>query len=190
MAEKEIRKRMYLLAVVFVGALNWGLTAFNFNVVEIISNKLNNVSGHTLYIDKLVYLLVAISAVILIINRNTWLPFLGWSAIPSSLIPNKTNEGDKVVEVQVKPNMRVLYWGATQQAEENPDVELAYNNFSNSGVVVADEKGIARLVLKDGTDYIVPGMLNRKKLIKKHVHYRTLDHKYGMISPVKTVFYE
>jgi hypothetical protein len=183
-----VKFRMFLIGLVFVGAINMGTSVFGYNIVDIISSKLNNITGKNLNLNKVVYIVIALSAIILSSKKSTWLPFLGWTAFPGSLIPNKSNEGNTTVEVNVKPNTRVAYWASQPYSSENintPAVLTAYGDFSNSGVVMSDDKGLAQLTLQRGTDYYVPS----GKTIKRHVHYRTLDHEYGMMGPVQTTYY-
>mgnify|MGYP000214837883 FL=1 len=121
-------------------------------------------------------------------NRTTWLPFLGPCAFPTKgLVPNKVNSiGTKKIIVNVKPNTRVAYWASLPIANNNtPDVEDAYANFSNSGVVTSYNNGVAVLPIAPGSSYIVPF----NKQIPKHVHYRELDLEYGMMGELKTIYY-
>jgi len=180
--------KMILMGFIIAGGINYGLTAFGFNIIDIVSNKVNNLINNKIYLDKIIYIAIAISAIILMFNRTTWLPFLGTCAFPTKgLIPNKINkDGDKQIEVRVKPNTRIAYWSSILNKSTNtPDVVSAYDDFSNSGVVMSDNNGVAILSVKLGTDYIVPG----NKLIKRHVHYRELDLEYGMMGEVQTVYY-
>jgi len=180
--------KMIFMGFIIFGALNYGMTAIGFNIIDIVSNKINNQINTQIYLDKIIYVIIAISALMLMFNRTTWLPFLGTCVFPSKgLIPNKiNNDGDKKIEVIVKPNTRIAYWSSIQKnPNQIPDVVSAYDDYSNSGVVTSDNNGVAILSFKLGTDYIVPG----NKLIKRHVHYRELDLEYGMMGEVQTVFY-
>lgn len=177
-----------LMAFVIVGAVNYGTTAFGYNLIEILNNKINHLVNKHTYLDKIIYIAIAISGITLMFKKTTWLPFLGPCAFPTKgLIPNKINNAnDKKIEVNVKPNIRVAYWSSIQKnSNDIPDVITAYDDFSNSGVVTSDNNGVAVLSIKLGTDYIVPN----NKQIKRHVHYRELDLEYGMMGEVKTVYY-
>ena len=125
----------------------------------------------------------------LMYDLTTWLPFLGETVLPGSLIPLKTNNVDPnnktIITVNTKPNTRIAYWASLPNTEKIPKVEQAYADYSNSGVVMSNEDGEAKLVLTKGTGYIVP----RNKVIKRHVHYRELDQQYGMIGKVNTLYY-
>jgi hypothetical protein len=185
---QKYKVNMILMGFIIAGALNYGITAFGFNIIDIASNSVNDLINKQIYLDKIIYAIIAISAIILMFNRTTWLPFLGTCVFPSKgLIPNKiNNDGDKKIEVIVKPNTRIAYWSSIQKnPNQVPDVVSAYDDFSNSGVVMSDNNGVAILSVKLGTDYIVPS----NKKINKHVHYRELDLEYGMMGEVQTVYY-
>ena len=62
-----------LLCLVFVGALNWGLVVFNQNLVKTIDKAVNKALSTNLPIENGVYLLVAVSAGYLLVNRSEWL---------------------------------------------------------------------------------------------------------------------
>jgi len=185
---------MVLIALVLVGALNWGFHTFGYNLVEILNRFLSGVFKRRLPLDRIIYVVVAISALILAFQRDTWLPFLGETVLPGAIVALKTNSGDTTVDVHVKPGTKVVYWAAEPSAEEgavgasegnkaDPPVKAAYDKFENSGVVAANEQGVAKLVFNKGTSYIVPS--GRK--IESHVHYREFGED-GMMGPVKSVF--
>ena len=71
------------------------------------------------------------------------------------------------------------------QNNDLPYVEDAYADFSNSGVVTSDSNGVAELSILPGSSYTVP--FNKK--IRKHVHYRELDNRLGMMGELRTVYY-
>ena len=176
----------FLFLLVIVGAINWGLTALDYNVVEKLNNGLNSLVGTKTSLDKIIYGAVAIAAIILALKRDSWLPFLGYTVMPSSLIPLKENKGDISVTIHVRPNAKVAYWTTLpNKNSEIPDVKTAYGNYSNSGVVMADKNGKATLVVAKGTSYIVPS----GEHISRHIHYRELSDEWGMMKPIKTVGY-
>jgi len=67
---------MVLIALVLVGALNWGFHTFGYNLVEILNRFLSGVFKRRLPLDRIIYVVVAISALILAFQRDTWLPLL------------------------------------------------------------------------------------------------------------------
>ena len=181
--------RMYLIGFVIVGSLNYGIIAINnSNLIEIISNKIDNYFNKNLQLNVILYSVIAISGLILMFQTTTWLPFLGACAFPTKgLIPNKVNsKGTKIIKVNVKPNTRVAYWASLPvQNNDVPYVEDAYADFSNSGVVTSNSEGVAELSILPGSSYTVPF----KTEIPKHVHYRELDTRLGMMGELRTAYY-
>lgn len=182
------KMNMIIAAIVIIGALNWGTTAVGYNLVEILNNHINSFLGYQSNTDKIIYIIVALAALKLAFNRNTWLPFLGFSAFPSqSFVPNKNNSiGNTIVKVNVKPNTRIAYWAALpKQSQETPYVNDAYGKFENSGVVMSDLNGVAELLILPGSEYRIPS----GSVVNRHIHYRELDLPSGMMGKVQTVYY-
>ena len=176
---------MLLIGLVFVGGINWLATAFNYNLVLMLSKGLNNLFNSDISFDKIIYILVGLSALFLAFKRSTWLPFLGETVLPDHMIPlSQPKNHDTVVTIKTKPNSKVVYWAALPTGK-NPDVVTAYGDHSNSGVVMSDEKGMAQLPILAGSGYYVPS--GRK--LERHVHYRLLGLEYGMVGKVQTKFY-
>jgi uncharacterized membrane protein YuzA (DUF378 family) len=176
---------MFLTAIVIIGALNWGTTAVGYNLVELLSNNLNGLLKTNYPFDKIIYIIVAICAILLASRRTTWLPFLGKSILPDSLVPLKIPEKtDMKVKIKTKPNVKIAYWAALPKGD-NPDVITAYGDFSNSGVVMSDSNGNVELPILAGSGYTVPSGYK----IDRHVHYRILGKPYGMMGRIKTKNY-
>ena len=190
---------MFYLALVLVGGLNWGLVAVGYNPVDKLSDFVNSLVNKVFkrpvnfHLNTVVYSLVAVSAFILLIQRDVWLPFLGKSVLPSALVPFKNpSSSDMVVTINTRPNAKVAYWAALpvpknsndSDSDDYPDVMTAYGNFSNSGVVMSDENGVAKLPILTGTGYEVPS----GKKIPRHVHYRLIN-EYGMMGRIRTKRY-
>jgi uncharacterized membrane protein YuzA (DUF378 family) len=182
--------RMVAIALVLIGGVNWLAVAFGYNLVETVNRILSGVFRRKLPIDKVIYFIVGVCAIVLAFDRTLWLPFLGESVLPSVLIPlTPAKTTDNTVKVNVTPKTKVAYWSAkpvneSPESSTPPTVKDAYGKFENSGVVMSDENGVATLVFEKGTSYVVPS--GRK--IDSHVHYRELSGEYGMIGPVQSVF--
>lgn len=184
----RVKIHMVLVALVLIGGINWGTTALGYNLVAMLANSVNIYFRTNTHLDTIIYLTVAIAAIVLLFKRNTWLPFLGLTAFPSqTFVSNRVNEnGTFPVKVHVSPNTRVAYWASKPQSNEQvPQVKEAYDDFSNSGVVTSDNNGLAVLLVDPGTSYIVP----TGREIPRHVHYRELDKIYGMMGEIKTAYY-
>ena len=176
--------RMIVTALVIIGAINWGTTALGYNLVEMLSKFINTSLKTDLPIDKAIYILVGLCGISLASRRTTWLPFLGKSILPGNLVTKQTpSKANKKIKVRVRPNAKVAYWAATGKDKNEQDVFDAYGDNSNSGVVIADEKGIAELPIMEGAGYKVPN----GKRIPRHVHYRVIGN--SMMDRVRTAFY-
>ena len=177
--------KKFAMILVILGALNWGLTALNFNIVQIASNYLNTLLQTKIPFDRVIYLIIAVASFKLM-ERDVFLPFLGKTVIPSSVIPLKKNKyQEHTVKVHVKPNSKVIYWAAKKLDSDNHIVWKAYDDYSNSGVVMSNKKGVAELKLQKGSGYVVPW---GNKKIPPHVHYR-YEVKPGKFSRIETVYY-
>ena len=169
---------MFIKFIMVLCALNVSLSQVNINLFSKLDHLLQ------LHIERMIYLFGGICTIIFIMNTYNWLPFLGETVFPSSLVPLKTVEGDTTITINTLSNTKIAYWSSKPSDKKTPGVEEAYDDYSNSGVVMSDSNGKAVLTFNKGTDYIVPG----GKLIKKHVHYRVLDGDWALIGPVKTVY--
>ncbi len=178
-----MEKMIHKLAVVFliVGALNWGLIGFSrVNFVE-------RVFGRGTRFVSIIYVLVGLSALFLAFNRDTYLPFLGESVFPCSILQDQIPAGaTRTVKVQVQPGAKVVYWAsepADGGAEMIPNYADAYRMYHNAGVTTADDKGVATLTVREPQAYTVP----IKGRLEPHVHFRICGPT-GFIGRIKTVF--
>jgi hypothetical protein len=177
--------RMIIMGIVLFSAAHYGALFFNFNLAEYMNLVFFRIFSKRAPIDKILYAIFAICAVIVAVDRDTWLPFLGNSVLPSAVVPLKTNIGDTTVKVQVQPNAKVVFWAAKPSKEGNkPEVSEAYDDYSNSGVVNANDQGEAILTFNKGTEYVVPS----GRQLESHVHYREFRDKIGMVGPVQSVY--
>ena len=171
----------FLIAIILVGALNW----LTIGVLKV--NVLEKIFGVKSMIPRILYVLVGISALAIVFNRDTYLPFLGQTVVPCSLIPEKIPEGaDTTVQVKVKPGAKVLYWAAEPASDglkKLNDWRGAYLKFMNAGVVTANKDGVATLYVKNPQPYTVPW----KGRLEPHVHFRMCGSN-GMMERIETVY--
>jgi hypothetical protein len=129
----------------------------------------------------ILYILVTISALLHVVSRDYYLPFLGPTAFPCGFLEEKTPKNPNTkVTVNVDPNSSVVYWAAeeNEKIQENPWV--AYDKFSNAGVTQSDSTGKAVLQFRKPSGYrVMSGTL------KPHVHYRVCKSP-GMLGAVQT----
>lgn len=175
---KIVSLNIFMNVLVFIVATNAVLSNYGFNIF----NKIDSLVGNN--VSKLIYFITGIAIILLAIKKQTWLPFLGDTVIPSTLIPETKNVGDTTIKIKIKPNTKVAYWSSLPSVEEKPPVDKAYGDYSNAGVSKSDRDGFATLTFNKGTGYIVPS----GRYIKPHIHYRELNTEYSMIGPVKTIY--
>lgn len=168
---------MFTLMFIVVGALNWGLVALGFNLVQYIAN-------YTFAsLEPIVYGVVGVSALVHIFSRNYYLPFLGDTVFPcGSMLEKVPVNANTQVKIQVAPKTNVIYWASETHNEVMQNPWLAYDEFSNAGVVRSDVNGIAILKFRKPASYKVG-----YRTLEPHVHYRVCEHP-GMLDAVKTVF--
>ena len=150
-------------------------------VLGILYNLLRSY-GYVKKYDKMLNSILVI-ALLSVVGRDFFLPFLGDTVIPSGALSNSTPTNASVnVTVQVPPKSTVLYWAA--EPEESDTVQMpwtAYKGYSNAGVTQADDSGVATLSVRDPQAYKTPW----GKRLKPHVHYR-FSKTQGMYSKVFT----
>ncbi len=179
---------MVMLSFVLITVLNSAFLQIGYNFIGMLSNFFKQNIFNGVDLEKSIYLLAGVCVIIVALSRDTWLPFLSESVLPSIFVPLKNIEGDTIVKVLVKPNTKVAYWAAKpslKKSNKDPDVTVAYDDYSNSGVVMSDENGVAILTLNKGSGYYVPS----GKHISSHVHYRELTNEYALMGEVKTHYF-
>jgi uncharacterized membrane protein YuzA (DUF378 family) len=176
-----IKKWAHMVAMVLVviGGLVWGgVGLFGVNAVAAILGRgvLANV----------VYTLVGLAAIVVAVDRASYLPFLGETVMPCSLLSERVpDDADVSVEINgLEPGTKVLFW-ATEPATEGlsriVDWRRAYLEFSNAGVTTADQTGRATLRVRRPQPYTVP-VAGR---LEAHVHWRACGDG-GLLGPVRT----
>ena len=135
-----------------------------------------------------------VSALTLIFQKDFWLPFLGHTVLPLELIPVQDikQDADTTVQVSAPPKSKVIFWaskkwGGAMDLSSSVTPWQAYGDFTNSGVVLADDNGVATLKVSKPRAYTVDKALG-PKMIPAHVHYRVADPGGAWIGPVQTVF--
>ena len=174
-------KLLHKIAIVLliVGAINWGLVgAFRINLVDRLLGKGSGLS-------RAVYVLVGIAALGVAFNRDTYLPFLGESVFPCSVLPDQVPAGaTREVKVQAEPGAKVVYWASEpSDGGDVPNYQGAYREYQNAGVATADNSGMATLKVREPQAYTVP----IRGRLEPHVHFRVCG-PHGFVGRIKTVF--
>ncbi len=176
-----------LLYLVVIGALNWGLVGiFDFDLVKKFGNLFGPVAGDN--ISRFIYIVVAMSALVLIVQRDTRLPFLGITVMPQPM-NNYKPTGELITKVveNLPPNVKVIYWAAQSSDKVVDNPTDAYGDYSNQGVTTTDANGVAIFEVRNPASYKIPAYYSPFiGTLKPHIHYRYWSSA-GMASRIYTI---
>jgi uncharacterized membrane protein YuzA (DUF378 family) len=134
----------------------------------------------------LLYGLIGLSALLIMFDRDTYLPFLGPTVMPCGALQDREPPGaTKEIRVSVVPHRKIIYWAA-EPANENLKTisswQEAYQKYENAGVTTSDGTGQATLRIRAPRSYQVPtgGVLD------PHIHYRVCEEA-GWMGRIYTV---
>jgi hypothetical protein len=130
-------------------------------------------------------LIILIIVVYLSAHRDTFLPFIGETVFPYTLIKDATiTRGNvtKTIAVNEPNGTKVAYWAAMPDNKVDSNPQIAYDNYANVGIAIVNE-GQAALNVNCPAQYKVPPF---NKTLERHIHYRII-YKNGMVSEVHTV---
>jgi len=163
---------MFFLLVIFAFAL--------YQSIYILLNK------NTSILLKVISVFVFVYVIYLGSYRNTYLPFLGPTVLPASLLKDTVENPQANVHaklfVDMPDNTKVIYWAAQPSKVVFKTPFEAYNDFANVGIANIKNKQ-ATLHVQCPSSYIVPG----GKQLTPHVHYRVV-YPNGILGSVKTLF--
>jgi len=130
--------------------------------------------------------LIALAAIWVGSQRDSYLPFLGESVVPCSVLQDKIPEhADLEVTVDhLKPGAKVIFWAAEPATEGLAKIQnwqRAYLELANAGVTTVSEAGTATLRIRKPQPYTVP-LMGR---LESHVHWRSCQDGGGL-GPVQT----
>jgi uncharacterized membrane protein YuzA (DUF378 family) len=172
---------MIAIILVIIGGLNWGSRAVLGK--DLISKLLVDFP----IVARIIFGVVGLAAIALMFHRDTYLPFLGPTVMPCSVLAEKTPDGaDTNISVMVEPNAKVMFWAAepeTDHLKTVPTWQEAYLKFVNAGVTTADSSGRATLRVRRPQPYTVP----LKGTLSPHVHFRVCRGG-GMMDRVETKY--
>ena len=177
-----LQKWLFKMAMVLliIGGLNWFcIGAFRTNVIK-------SFFGDGMFAN-FIYILVGLSAISIMFDRDTYLPFLGPMVAPCAALENRVPPGaTREVSVTITPNTKILYWASepsTKNLEKLPTWKEAYETYENVGVATSDANGIVLIKVREPQPYSVPW----KGRLEPHVHYR-ICRGDGFMDRIKTVF--
>ena len=177
--------KLYFVAriVLIIFAITMAVSIMFFNGAPFVYSK---TPVRVSILTRIIVFLVLLIIIPIVIQRDTYLPFLGQAVLPLSVLKDDMTPEHASIVVNVKVNSKegtkVIYWAANP--DESGDVVKspfkAYADYKNAGIAKVDN-GIATLKLNCPSRYSVPfGTLS------KHIHYRLINDK-GMMSRVHTV---
>lgn len=165
---------LYMIAIILVliGGLNWLSIGMNYPdlVKKVIPGPIVNS----------VYILVGLATLYLLFRRDTYLPFLGYSAVPANVfqVSSPKDANVKVIVPVEYGASKVVYW-ATMTGDVVSTPQEGYKGTKNVGV--ADITGdTVELNVVCPRKYKVWG-----KILPRHVHYRFVMDT-GILTPVQT----
>lgn len=129
------------------------------------------------------------AAVILMMKKDTFLPFLGLAHLPNTLIadekiPKGANLSYTIDMNEYEDGTIIIYWAANKTDKIIEDPYEAYKNYNNVGVSkVKNGRAEVRIFCPDR--YKVKKVFNQ--LLERHFHYRIVYKDTGFLSPVMTV---
>lgn len=182
--KRQIQLHFISAIVITIGALNWGAIGISGR------NFIAQLFSEQRMIATFIYILIGLAGLYLVFERDLYLPFLSQGIVPCRLLQISQPDNWEVrVPVEVPPNAFVMYWAAEKRISPVMlTAEQAYNDFTNSGVALADSNGNAVLHLRNPQSYTVSkfGLFNQT--LEPHVHYRVCGRGTGKLSEVKTKF--
>jgi hypothetical protein len=136
-------------------------------------------------VARIMYGIIIIAALSISLHRDTYLPFLGSTVMPCSILEERVPEhADTEVSLNgITPGAKVLYWAtepATNGLATIADWRRAYLDFANAGVAVADAGGHVVLRIRKPQPYTVP----TGRRLEAHVHWRVCGSD-GMLGPIQ-----
>jgi uncharacterized membrane protein YuzA (DUF378 family) len=179
------QKKLHAFAILLlvVGGLNMG------SMVFFKKGAISMVFGKSAFLANLLFLLIGVSALSIALFRDSYLPFLGQTVLPCSLLhPQSPVDSDTELQISARPGSKVLYWAAEPANHGLQFIQnwkQAYGDFGNAGVTLANELGAATLRIRKPQTYTVPIF----GTLAPHVHYRVCE-QHGFVGPVQTVTLE
>lgn len=132
-----------------------------------------------------VSLLIGLSALLLIFNRDYYLSFLGPAVMPPRISEQKGEDGTVYEIENLPPNRTVVYWAAVS-GKGGVDPISAYADYTNSGITKSDPNGIAKVTVSCPQTYKVPKFGVFSRTLPQHFHYRYETDYPGVMSRVFT----
>jgi uncharacterized membrane protein YuzA (DUF378 family) len=180
-----MKKKIYgaAILVLVLAGLNWGFVAI------FKGDAISSLFGKDSLFSRIFFIIVAACAVYVGSSRDSYLPFLGQTVLPCSVLQEKIpDKAELKVRIIAPAGHKVLYWASEPDSDAKHTLknwQEAYEGFENAGVAIAESDGSALLQVRRPQAYwTMPG--NR---LEPHVHYRICGNN-GMMGPVRSLFIE
>lgn len=172
----------YTMPILLLIIINYTTSSYNnkYDIFNLINNS---------YFKKITLTLLSLYALYLLFDKNTYLPFLGQTVLPSKLLCNNLNNdniinNNNLIHLKIKTDNdteKIIWWAADS---DNPNIIIdnpkdAYKKYNNSGVSLVNNR-LAEVVLLCPKSYIAGG-----RELPKHLHYR--ESKKDILGDVKTI---
>ena len=119
-----IKKKLFMISMmlIIVGALNWLLIGvLDFNVVNALFGKS--------IVARAIYVIIGLSALAILCDRDTYLPFLGETVLPCAGLPNRIPPGaSKELHVTAPPVWCEHCFVTAKLILKNPKYPPLYKN--------------------------------------------------------------
>ena len=110
---------------------------------------------------------IGLCAIVVATDRDTYLPFLGRAALPSSVLQiSEVIPGDVVVDIDGLPSRSKLIWWTSKR---------------DGGVVDIGEDGRAKIFI----DCPAREIIGKRRMLPSHLNYRFVESE-GILSSVRT----
>ena len=176
-------KKLYMIGVLLLIAAGFNAAICVFTGRDLITSLF----GRRSIMTNALFLGMGVAALLLAFCRDFYLPFLGETVMPCSVLSVQKPEGaDTSAKILVAPGAKVMYWAAEPKNEDLKGIQdwrKAYLGFRNAGVAVADANGNVELSVREPQAYSVP----MKGKVDSHIHYRVCRND-GMMDRVETTF--
>lgn len=137
---------------------------------------------------------ILIAAIYLALNKNTYIPHIGHTIIPFSLlsdekIPINSNKTHIISLSGIDNDNRIIYWEINEKDLANFNnyfnIFDNYINYSNAGIsIIRNEKTAIYLNCSNENNII------NNNSIKKHIYYRIINKKTSILSPINYLYIE
>jgi hypothetical protein len=149
-----------------------------------LTTSMMNINLFAFLPGKVIGVIIGLSALYFLFNRDFYLPFLGPTVMPIIKPQVETPDMIPYTLTNLPPNTTIVYWAADKGDMVFADPISAYSNYANSGISKTDDRGNVTIKIKCPAPYKVGRFWKRQ--LPQHFHYRYETSYPGLFSPVFT----